>query len=41
MQECYRDNPKMGDVQQVEPQLAKFNAELDKLTEELAKFQVG
>ena len=40
MQECYRDNPKMGDVHQVEAQMLRNSDELDKLTAELRKFQV-
>lgn len=40
MKQCYTDNPKLGDLPQVEAQLAQYNAEFEALQAEMHKFQV-
>lgn len=40
MQTVYRDNPKLGDIDQVELEIDKCSAELHELSAEAQKFQV-
>lgn len=38
--EAYHKDPKMGDVQRVEEQIAQNTAEVNALAQDIAKFQV-
>ena len=41
MQTVYRENPKLGNIADVEKQMTSVNQELDALNRELQKFKVS